>query len=481
MKTRWFAGLLVLGIAVAGAYATRERWKTLVVLNTSPAPPTASTREAHDHDHGHSHDHDHDHDHAHEGEASGSSILKLGPEARNNLGLIAKPAEKQTYWRTILIPGAIVDRPGLSDRGVTSPAVGVVTQIHAFPGDTVHAGQRLFTIRLFSEYLQNTQSELFKSTGEIALVKEQLARLDEAAKTGAIPEARLIELNNQVRRQNTLVLSYRQDLLTRGLSPTQIEEVAKGQFVSTIEVIAPPILVTPPDAAPVKPSNAGDPVFELQDLAVELGQQVQAGQLLAKLSNHRSLYVAGYAFKPEAPYLEKAAQERRPIEIEFAEDDGTNWPTSDQHFEIRHLANAINPESRTFEFFIPLVNQSRGYDKGGETFMVWRYRPGQRARLHVPVEEYRDVFVLPAGAVAHEGPETFVFQQNGDLFVRRPVRVLYEDRRHAVIEPDGSVKTGMLLAQSAAATLNRVLKARSAGGETAGFHVHADGTVHGAH
>ncbi len=123
------------------------------------------------------------------------------------MGLVSKPARLQSYWRTVLIPGSIVDRPGLSDRGVTSPAVGVVTQIHAFPGDTVRPGQPLFTLRLFSEYLQNTQSELFKATGEIALVKEQLARLDAAAKTGAIPEARLIELNNQVRRQNTLILA----------------------------------------------------------------------------------------------------------------------------------------------------------------------------------------------------------------------------------------------------------------------------------
>ena len=32
-----------------------------------------------------------------------------------------------------------------------------------------------------------------------------------------------------------------------------------------------------------------------------------------------------------------------------------------------------------------------------------------------------------------------------------------------------------------AASLNRVLKAQSASGLPAGFHVHADGTVHGAH
>ncbi len=67
-------------------------------------------------------------------------------------------------------------------------------------------------------------------------------------------------------------------------------------------------------------STTGGIAYEVQELTVELGQQVQAGQLLAKLSNHQSLYVVGHAFKREAPYLEQAAQERR-REIEFAEDD----------------------------------------------------------------------------------------------------------------------------------------------------------------
>ena len=77
-------------------------------------------------------------------------VLKLSPQARKNLGLVSKPAKLQTYWKKVQIPGVIVDRPGRSDRGITSPVVGVVTQIHAFPGDTVRPGDRLFTLRLFS-------------------------------------------------------------------------------------------------------------------------------------------------------------------------------------------------------------------------------------------------------------------------------------------------------------------------------------------
>ena len=139
--------------------------------------------------------------------------------------------------------------------------------------------------------------------------------------------------------------------------------------------------------------------YEVQELPVGLGQQVQAGQLLANLSNHRLLYVIGHAFKREATFLERAAQEQRSIDIEFTEDETANWSEFQQTFEIHHLSNSIDTESRTFDFFIPLTNQSRAFDKGGKTFLVWRFRPGQRARIHVPVEKFDYVFVLPSAAV----------------------------------------------------------------------------------
>ncbi len=167
-------------------------------------------------------------------------VLELSKQARENLQLVSRPVKVQTYWKSILVPGQIVDRPGLSDRGVSAPAVSVVTQVHAFPGDTVHPGDKLFTLRLLSEYIQNTQLELFKATGETVLIREQQDRLKKATDTGAIPQSRLIELDQQLRRQETAMQGLRQDLLTRGLSKEQIDEVTQGKFVASIDVVAPP-------------------------------------------------------------------------------------------------------------------------------------------------------------------------------------------------------------------------------------------------
>ena len=419
------------------------------------------------------------------------TVLEISEQARKKLGLVSLPALPTEYWRSVLIPGEIADRPGYSDRGVISPAVGIVTQIHAFPGDTMRPGESLFTLRLFSEYLQATQTQLYKSTQETEIVQAQIDRLSKLASVGGVAGNELIQLRNEISRQETLIRSARQELLTRGLTPEQIAQIEGGKFVSTVEVKAPEFRNPMADQTLVDAvqtlsitrdeSSTSGIAYEVQELSVELGQQVQSGQLLAKLSNHHALYVIGRAFKGEAAFLEDAAQDQRPIQIEFTEDAPDRWPELNQRFEIRHLSNSIDTDSRTFDFFIPLTNQSHAYQKQGEVFLVWRFRPGQRTRIHVPVEKYDNVIVLPAAAVVRNGPEAYVFRQNGDLFKRLSVYVLHEDRKSVVIANDGSVPRGSYLAQNAAASLHRVLKAQSASGEQPGLHVHPDGTVHAAH
>ncbi|WP_417732969.1 efflux RND transporter periplasmic adaptor subunit [Rosistilla oblonga] len=421
------------------------------------------------------------------------TILEISAQARKNLSLTSKAARPQEYWRTVVIPGEVADRPGLSDRGVTSPAVGVVTAIHAFPGDTMRPGEPLFSLRLFSEYLQATQTQLFKARQETAIVQAEIDRLSGAVNTGAVSRSKMIELQSEISRQNTLIQASRQELLTRGLTPGQVQQIESGTFVSTVEVVAPPVrdfdaFASRPAPQAIQQVNfvnelaQDQPIaYEVQELAVELGQQVQAGQLLANLSNHQMLYVVGHAFKREATFLEQAAQEKRPIEIEFAEDATGSWPELKQTFNVRHLSNSIDKNSRTFDFFVPLTNQSRSYGDKGQVFLAWRFRPGQRARIHVPVEKFDDVFVLPAEAVVREGPEAYVFRQNGDLFKQIHVHVVHQDRRSVVIANDGNITAGAYLAQNSAASLNRVLKSQSASGQEPGVHVHADGTTHAAH
>lgn len=289
-------------------------------------------------------------------------ILELGEKARKNLNLVVKAVRPTDYWRTISIPGVVADRPGISDRGVTSPAVGVVSEIHVFPGDTVRPGQRLVTVRLFSEYLQATQTQLFKASHESILVQNQIDRLGDAAASGAVSGSRLVELRNEQQRQQAMIQAAKQELLNRGLTVTQIDSISAGTFVSTIDVVAPPPraelamlqgLVKDPIQT-VSYSDGADVTYEVQSLAAELGQTVQAGELIVNLANHQALYIIGHAFKREAGLIEQATQSSTPVQIQFAEDSAELWPSLDQQFQIRHLSNTIDLETRTFDFFVPI-------------------------------------------------------------------------------------------------------------------------------
>lgn len=446
------------GVTVAG-YFTRDQWLSLL----HPAPSAERVESA--------------------GEAvAPPGKIIVNEQAQTNLSLTAKPLKAQTFWKTIPVPGMVVDRPGQSDRGVVAPASGVVSKVNRFPGDTVQPGDVLFTLKLLSESLFLTQTDLFKSTQDIALAQAQRKRLKDSG--GAVPEARLIEVDNQIIRIEVAVKAYRQELLNRGFAPDMIDGVAGGKFVNEIAIVVPsrPVEAKTPTPVPSLSASTGPtdppPGFEVQELKVDLGQQVQAGQTLCLLADHRKLAVEGRAFRDETPLLEKSVKEKWPVEVDFQEDPAAGWGELKQPFRIRHMANTIDPLNRTFAFLLPLENQSRVVEDEGRTQTLWRFRPGQKVKLLVRVEKLDNVFVLPADAVAHDGPEAFVFTQNVNTFERMPVRVLLQDRQQVVLANDGSMPPGTYVVQGRAAQLNRMVKAGGASGVPKGYHIHADGSLH---
>lgn len=451
------------GIGIAG-YFTRDSWLPLLHHSASAVTEEVSAETT--------------------VEPAPDPKLLLSDQAIENLGLKAKSVKPQTFWKTIQVPGMVVDRPGRSDRGIVSPVTGVVTQINYFPGETVRPGDALFTIRLLSELLHQTQTDLFKATQDIKLAEAQRKRLGTAG--GAIPESRLIEIDNQIIRLKVAVKAYRRELVNRGLRPNQIDDATEGNFISEIAIIAPDSSMgdQPLTKAPLVMQTASgqvhlpQPTFEVQELKAELGQQVQAGQTLCLLANHQMLAVEGRAFRDETLLLERSVKEEWPVEVDFQEHPAADWGEVNQDFHIRHMANTIDPVNRTFAFRMPLENQSRIVEQDGTTQILWRFRPGQKVRIQIRVEKFEDVFVLPSEAAAWEGPEAFVFTQNVNTFERHPVRVLIRDRQHVAIANDGSLLVGAFVVQNVAAQLNRIANAGSGNGMPEGYHIHADGSLH---
>ncbi|MFO0806299.1 MAG: efflux RND transporter periplasmic adaptor subunit [Gemmataceae bacterium] len=441
-------GLAVVAGTGFAAYHTRERWLPHVL-------PAGESAKADDDHHGHEH-------------GAAEDRVKLSPQAQQNLALDVDNPTPTAYWRTLMIPGMVVDRPGESDRGVTSRVAGVVASVKARPGESVQPGDTLFIIQLASEFLQSAQTDLAKSGRELEFATAKRDRVAALVSQGTQSGAVLIEEENQVKRITTQVQAFRRQLQLFGLTPEQVNRVEKGEVITEVQV-----------TAPVHPTNSPLNAYEVQELKVHLGEQVTAGQTLCLLANHLKLYVEGRAFKSEADALAAAAEKKLPIRAEFTDEVAGAWPAQEP-LVVHHLANQVDPAARTFGFYLPLENQRRSFTRDDKTYFVWRYRPGQRVRLRVPVEKLVTLaadgtevlpFVLPAGAVAREGGESYVFVQSGDVFIRKAVRVLYEDRRDAVIANDGSITEAEFVVRNNAAALNRALKA-SAGGHEGHDHDH---------
>ena len=406
--------------------------------------------------------------------------VSLSDETVSSFGLDPRPVKLEAYPRTLEVPGTVIERPGLGDYNVPTPITGVVARVLAVPGDIVRPGDPLFTIRLVSESVQSVQRELYQTAVNVRLNREQIARLQQAR--DSVPEGRFFETEQQLKRLEATLSALRSDLLAKGLSAEQVASVEAGTFIREITVQVPPPPADHPALVSAEGSTPAPFTYEVQTLRAELGDQVMSGQVLVELANHQALFIEGRVFDSEAGLVAAAADSGEPIAVDFPGTDPTAWPKATPTFVIRSLGNLVDPASRTVPFFVPLENQSKTYMRDGKPFLIWRYRPGQRVRLRLPVETLTDVFVLPIGAVVRDGAESFVYRRSGDTFQRRPVRILYEDRHNVVIAKDSGINAGQYVVRNNAAAVERARKAAQAklasGGAKPGGHWHADGSYH---
>jgi hypothetical protein len=182
------------------------------------------------------------------------------------------------------------------------------------------------------------------------------------------------------------------------------------------------------------------------------------------LADHCELFVEGRAFEDDAKVLRDAVREGWNATATLLIGDGESEKV--EGLSLLYLADHIDPESRAFHFYLRLPNEVV-LDKKSDTghrFIEWRFKPGQRMELRVPVERWTDRIVLPVDAVVEEGAETYVYRQNGDRFDRASVHVEYRDRDFVVIANNGSLFPGDVVAGQGAYQMHLALKNKSGSG-----------------
>jgi multidrug efflux pump subunit AcrA (membrane-fusion protein) len=208
---------------------------------------------------------------------------------------------------------------------------------------------------------------------------------------------------------------------------------------------------------------ADEHLFHVQELSVERGEQVEAGGPLAVLADHCELYIEGTAFEEDAERLRQAAADGVNVSAGLLVRDRREGAV--EGLKILYLADQIEQESRALHFYLPLLNTvTLDRTDRGHRFIQWRFKPGQRVELRVPVDRLTGQLVLPAEAVVSDGAESYVFvEEEPRHFYRTPVHVLHKDQRTAVIDDDGSVHQGDTIAATGAFQMHLDLKNKAGG------------------
>ena len=450
-RSRWvIAAAILVGIVIAAAWATRGYWLRFAAGDADAAqtPTPESSAAAQEHDHGHNHDH--------AGHAEASSI-ELSANALKNIGYRPITVALGSFERTVTIPAIVVERLGQSRIRISAPMGGVITKIYAVAGEAVAPNSPMFEVRLTHEELVTAQRDYLQAAESLDVVNREIARLESLGE-GVIAGKRVLEQKYEKQKLEAALRAHEQALLLHGLNTEQIQEILKNRkLLGSLTIRAP----DDPEAGDGCP---GQHLFHVQSLPVSPGQQVEPGQELCVLGDHCELYIEGRAFEDDAALLRQAAREGWNVTASLLV--GERETEVVEGLRLLYLSDQIDPESRAFHFYLRLPNevvldQQVAPDR---RFVEWRFKPGQRMSLRVPVEKWEERIVLPVDAIVDEGAETYVYRRNGDHFDRTPVHVEYRDRNYMVVANDGSIFPGDVVAGTGAYQMHLALKNKAGGG-----------------
>lgn len=384
----------------------------------------------------------------------GGNTLLVSPQAEKNINLTTVEVKLDDFQRTVTIPGRLVEQPGHSRLEVSAPLTGVVDQIFIIRGETVQPDQPLFQLRLNHEEAIRCQKEFLKSVQDLDVEKQELKRLEKVTASGAIAGKRFLNTQYEIQKLESAIRAEKEGLLLLGFTQEQVDKILSHKhLIQTTTVKAPKVKKR-------HKAYKCENLLQVSQIDVSVGQQVEAGETLSVLTDYCLLSIEGQGLEQDIAALSSAMQKKLPITA-IIEQQGKQIKIP--NLQILFLDSKVNMETRALRFYVDLPNKIVNDTKNqeGRRFIEWKFRPGQRVDLLLPIESWSGCIVLPRKAVIQDGIESIVFVKQGEKVTRKPIVEQYRDTRVVVIANDGTLFPGEKVVVNGAYQLFLKMKNRS--------------------
>ncbi len=244
-------------------------------------------------------------------------------------------------------------------------------------------------------------------------------------------------------------------LVQTGATPTALADLAaRGAFEPVVALRAP---------------SDGAETWDVLELDLRAGAHVEAGQRVAALRDDRVM----------ALHLTPAPSDLAPL---------TEALTAGAALRAEPLVRGAGATLEDVQL-LSLTGASAGHGlgalatvtnrvlversaEGAGAYRTWAVRPGLTYVVKVPIERKPGRYVLPADAIAYQGPEAVVLLPDGKGFRTVPVRLEHHDAQFAVVAADGALFPGDQVVLKGAPALAIALLAGAGGADPHAGHSH---------
>ncbi|MBV5313505.1 MAG: efflux RND transporter periplasmic adaptor subunit [Prolixibacteraceae bacterium] len=320
------------------------------------------------------------------------NLVKLSAKEMAELKIKTIEVSSSALNYSIAVPGVVFPAPNHVSI-ISTPIDGRISRISTQEGQAVKQGQEMFSIEslefgnMVSEYLQAVSEETFQTS--------RLQRLEQLVEQTISSKSELDRARSDFQRAKTTVIAAVSKLKAIGVPEKEINAF------KTAESIDPTLKIH-------------SPISGIMDQrSVELGQSVNALQMLARVLDISHVLVRGYVSPEDARFISAGDS----VKILRRQNDT---------FEMRAVVTSVNP----------------GLDENNRSVVVnillptnqnWP-KPGENLHLSIETSSKIEVISVPVEALTYEGNDPIVFVQiDESTFEKRKVDVQEFREKYAVV------------------------------------------------